>query len=56
VVAALQHDREALKEESADLLYHLIVLLEEQGVKLADVAGVLKKRMEKPASKPSPAG
>ena len=56
VVAALQKDREALKEESADLLYHLIVLLEDQGVKMADVAGVLKKRMEKPVSKPSPAG
>ena len=56
VVAALQQNREALKEESADLLYHLIVLLEDRGVKMADVAGVLKKRMEKPASKPSPAG
>jgi phosphoribosyl-ATP pyrophosphohydrolase/phosphoribosyl-AMP cyclohydrolase len=56
VVAALQKDREALKEESADLLYHLIVLLEDQGVRMVDVAGVLRKRMEKPASKPSPAG
>jgi phosphoribosyl-ATP pyrophosphohydrolase/phosphoribosyl-AMP cyclohydrolase len=56
VVAALQQDREALKEESADLLYHLIVLLEDRGVKLADVAGVLRKRMEKPIPKPSPAG
>jgi phosphoribosyl-ATP pyrophosphohydrolase/phosphoribosyl-AMP cyclohydrolase len=55
VVAALQQDREALKEESADLLYHLIVLLEERGVGLSDVAGVLKKRMEKPAPKPSTA-
>ncbi|MCX6145397.1 MAG: bifunctional phosphoribosyl-AMP cyclohydrolase/phosphoribosyl-ATP diphosphatase HisIE [Ignavibacteriales bacterium] len=55
VVAALQHDRDALKEESADLLYHLIVLLEEQGVAIADVAGILKKRMEQTASKPSTA-
>jgi phosphoribosyl-ATP pyrophosphohydrolase/phosphoribosyl-AMP cyclohydrolase len=54
VVAALTQDREALKEESADLLYHLIVLLEERGVRIADVAGVLKKRMEKPKLKPSP--
>jgi phosphoribosyl-ATP pyrophosphohydrolase/phosphoribosyl-AMP cyclohydrolase len=53
VVAALQQDREALKEESADLLYHLIVMLEDRGVGLSDVAGVLKKRMEKPATKPS---
>jgi len=50
VVAALQQDREALKEESADLLYHLIVLLEDRGVSLADVAGILKRRMEQPAS------
>ena len=55
VVAALQQDREGLKEESADLLYHLIVLLQERGVEMADVAGVLRKRMERPASKPSPA-
>jgi len=56
VVAALQQDREGLKEESADLLYHLIVLLQERGVEMADVAMVLKTRMQKPASKPSPAG
>jgi phosphoribosyl-ATP pyrophosphohydrolase/phosphoribosyl-AMP cyclohydrolase len=57
VVAALQNDRSALKEESADLLYHLIVLLEERGVLLADVIGVLKKRMEQPSQQPiSPAG
>ena len=56
VVAALHQDREAIKEESADLLYHLIVLLEEQGLGLTDVAGVLKKRMDKPASKTSPVG
>jgi phosphoribosyl-ATP pyrophosphohydrolase/phosphoribosyl-AMP cyclohydrolase len=48
VVAAMQQDREALKEESADLLYHLIVLLEEQGLEIADVAKVLKKRMGNP--------
>jgi phosphoribosyl-ATP pyrophosphohydrolase/phosphoribosyl-AMP cyclohydrolase len=55
VVAALQNDREAIKEESADLLFHLMVLLEDRGVSMADVAGVLEKRMRKPAVKPSPA-
>ena len=54
VIAALKQDREALKEESADLLYHLIVLLEDRGVRMSDVANVLKKRMRQPASKPSP--
>jgi phosphoribosyl-ATP pyrophosphohydrolase/phosphoribosyl-AMP cyclohydrolase len=55
VVAALQNDREAMKEESADLLFHLMVLLEDRGVSMADVAGVLEKRMQKSAAKPSPA-
>jgi phosphoribosyl-AMP cyclohydrolase / phosphoribosyl-ATP pyrophosphohydrolase len=54
VIAALKQDREALKEESADLLYHLIILLEDRGVRMSDVANVLKKRMGQPASKPSP--
>jgi phosphoribosyl-ATP pyrophosphohydrolase/phosphoribosyl-AMP cyclohydrolase len=56
VVAALQKDREALKEESADLLYNLIVLLEEQGLEMADVTKVLETRMEKPAPRQSAAG
>ena len=50
VVAALQHDRDSLKEESADLLYHLLVLLQEQGLKLTDVTTVLKQRMANPAT------
>jgi phosphoribosyl-ATP pyrophosphohydrolase/phosphoribosyl-AMP cyclohydrolase len=60
VVAAVQGKRESLKEESADLLYHLLVLLQAQGLGLTDVAGVLEKRMEKAtpkdATKASPAG
>ncbi|TSA22657.1 bifunctional phosphoribosyl-AMP cyclohydrolase/phosphoribosyl-ATP diphosphatase HisIE [bacterium] len=48
VIAALQHDQDSLKEESADLLYHLLVLLQDQGLSLSDVTAVLKKRMTKP--------
>jgi phosphoribosyl-ATP pyrophosphohydrolase/phosphoribosyl-AMP cyclohydrolase len=48
IVAALQGNSDAMKEESADLLYHLLVLLQEKGLILADVTDVLKKRMEKP--------
>ena len=51
VVAALQQDREALRQESADLLYHLLVLLEDRGVTLEEVAGVLMKRAQKPTVK-----
>ena len=42
VVAALSDER--LSEEAADLLYHLLVLLEERGVRIEDVAKVLHDR------------
>ncbi|MBI3586201.1 MAG: bifunctional phosphoribosyl-AMP cyclohydrolase/phosphoribosyl-ATP diphosphatase HisIE [Ignavibacteriales bacterium] len=47
VVAAMQNDAAALKVESADLLYHLIVLLREKGLSLNDVAEELRGRMER---------
>jgi phosphoribosyl-ATP pyrophosphohydrolase/phosphoribosyl-AMP cyclohydrolase len=42
VVAALRGER--LAEEAADLIYHLLVLLEERGVGIGEVAGVLRDR------------
>jgi phosphoribosyl-AMP cyclohydrolase / phosphoribosyl-ATP pyrophosphohydrolase len=42
VIAALREDR--LAEETADLVYHLLVLLEERGVGTEEVAGVLRDR------------
>src|SRR5919202_1189491 len=42
VVAALSDER--LPEETADLVYHLLVLLEERGVGIEDVARVLHDR------------
>ncbi len=42
VVAALENDR--LAEETADLMYHLLVLLEDRGVGIEDVARVLRER------------
>jgi phosphoribosyl-AMP cyclohydrolase / phosphoribosyl-ATP pyrophosphohydrolase len=42
VVAALEGKR--LAEETADLLYHLLVLLEERGVGVEEVAKVLDER------------
>jgi phosphoribosyl-AMP cyclohydrolase / phosphoribosyl-ATP pyrophosphohydrolase len=42
VVAALCDER--LSEEAADLIYHLLVLLEERGVGIEDVAKVLHDR------------
>lgn len=44
VIAAVGDSEEALKGEAADVLYHLLVLLEARGVALADVLAVLAAR------------
>jgi len=44
VIAAVHQDDAALKAEAADLLYHLLVLLEVRGLTLADVLAVLDAR------------
>jgi phosphoribosyl-ATP pyrophosphohydrolase/phosphoribosyl-AMP cyclohydrolase len=46
VLAAVQGQRDKLPQEAADLLYHLLVLLEQQQVPLADVLAVLRERMK----------
>ncbi len=43
-IEALQGDKEKLAQESADLLYHLIVLWADQGLTPDDIAKVLQKR------------
>jgi phosphoribosyl-ATP pyrophosphohydrolase len=45
VIAALGESGQALASEAADLMYHLLVLLESRGVPLDDVLGVLEARM-----------
>ena len=45
VIAGVHQDDTALKAEAADLIYHLLVLLEARGVALADVLAVLEARM-----------
>jgi phosphoribosyl-ATP pyrophosphohydrolase len=44
VIAGVSQSDEALRAEAADLLYHLLVLLEVRGVELADVLAVLESR------------
>ncbi len=44
VIAAIQGDRERLTSESADLLYHLMVVLAVGGVPLCEVMGELERR------------
>ena len=44
VIAAVEGDRDALVSESADLIYHLLVLLKSRGLTLAEVEAVLAQR------------
>lgn len=43
-LAATVHDREELRNEAADLVYHLLVLLADADLELADVIDVLRAR------------
>lgn len=45
VIAALGESDEALESEAADLLYHLLVLLEARHIPLDNVLGLLETRM-----------
>ncbi|TXJ31790.1 MAG: phosphoribosyl-ATP diphosphatase [Afipia sp.] len=44
VIAAIENDRAHLISESADVLFHLLVLLKSRGVSLADVEAALAQR------------
>ncbi len=47
VIAAVEKDQAAFLDETADLLYHLIVLIRSQGLYLRDVERVLDERRSK---------
>ena len=44
VLASASGNREATINETADLLYHLLVLLTDQGIRLSDVVDRLEQR------------
>ena len=44
IIAAKNHDATEVSEECADLLYHVLVLLAQQGMSFSDVEAVLKAR------------
>ncbi len=46
ISAFLAQDKSDLLEESADLIFHLLILLEDAGLSLKDVLTVLEKRMK----------
>ena len=45
IIAALSEDDTALRNEAADLLFHLLVLLEARRIDVADVLTILEGRM-----------
>jgi phosphoribosyl-ATP pyrophosphohydrolase len=47
VLAAVSEDRESLIGESADVLYHLLVMLHARGITLAEVEQLLESRTKK---------
>ncbi len=44
VIAAVSEDRDRLIGETADLLYHLLVVLQARGITLAEVEAALARR------------
>lgn len=44
VIAAISQSRERIVEETADLLYHLLVLLNAKGISLAEIEDELENR------------
>jgi phosphoribosyl-ATP pyrophosphohydrolase len=44
VIAAIEGDAQAIIRESADLLYHLLVILHQHGISLDDVCAELGRR------------
>ena len=58
VLAVAAEDRDHVIGESADVLYHLLVMLHARGIKLAEVEALLETRtkksgLEEKASRPS---
>ena len=51
VLAAVDGDRAEVIEEAADLMYHLLVLLNNQGIEFADVVAALEARSPATAAK-----
>lgn len=45
IIEAVKGDREKLASESADLLFHLMVLWADQGLAPVDILNILEKRM-----------
>ena len=47
IIAAKNQDKEELSNEMCDLIYHMMVLMVEQGVELSDIGDILEQRRQK---------
>ena len=47
IIAAKNHDKNELSNEAADLLFHLLIVLQEEGLSFKDVISVLEQRHNK---------
>lgn len=47
IIAAKNNDNEELSNEICDLLYHMLVLMAQNDVKLEDVTNILEQRRQK---------
>ena len=47
IIAAKNNDKDELSNEICDLIYHMMVLMVEQGVALSDIAAILEQRRQK---------
>lgn len=47
IIAAKNHDNDELANEMCDLLYHMLVLMAQNDVKLDDVTAILEQRRQK---------
>jgi len=44
IIAAVKNDKKNLKEEAADVIFHLLIMLSSRGVTLEDVLDELERR------------
>ena len=47
IIAAKNQDKEELSNEMCDLIYHMMVLMVEQGVELSNIGDILEQRRQK---------
>ncbi len=47
IIAAKNDDREEIKNETCDLIYHLMVMLAQKGIEIDEVLEILEQRRQK---------